>query len=56
MRDTQELHVVNGLVRKIDAHHGSMSGAISLVIVAIVSWIALKEMVATVVNVFERLG
>jgi len=56
MRDTQELHLVNGLVRRFDDHHGSMSAAISLVIVAIVSWVALKEMVATAVNVFERLG
>ena len=56
MRDSQALSVVNGLVQKISAHHGSMGGAISMMIVAIVAWVALKEVFGMALSVFERLG
>ena len=54
MENTQELHRIDGLVRNIDSHHGLMGGAICLVIVALVAWIALKEIVGMSLSMFGR--
>lgn len=56
MRDSQELRLINGLVEKIDTHHGSMGGAISMAVVVIVAWFALKELANLALNLFGRLG
>ena len=56
MRDSQALSVVQDLVQKIDAYYGSLGGAISVMIVVIVGWIALKELFSMARNGFEHLN
>jgi hypothetical protein len=56
MRDTEELRLIDGLVLRMDAHYGSLRGAISIVVVAIVAWMALKEAGHLVLDLLGRQG